>query len=136
MYELTSFLPGSLTAQDTLLLAIAYLAFKHMIADFFLQTKYQWSNKGRYGHSGGLLHAAIHTVLSAPVLLILPPASIEFGAAVLAAEYVVHYHCDWTKEQVVKANKWTFTNDAFWRAMGVDQLVHGLTYVAMVRALA
>jgi hypothetical protein len=124
------------TPHDAVLVAIAYLAFKHMVADFYFQTKYQWANKGRYGHPGGLLHAGIHVVLSAPVLLILPPADLNYGLMVLGAEFLVHYHCDWTKEQVVKANGWTFQNNAFWRAMGTDQLVHGLTYVAMVRALA
>jgi hypothetical protein len=125
----------SLTSLDGLLLGLAYLACKHAIADFFLQTKYQWSNKGRYGHPGGLLHAGIHLVLSLPILAILPPPSLAYGLAVLAAEFGVHYHCDWIKEKVVKTNSWTFQNDAYWRAMGVDQLVHGLTYVAMVRAL-
>ena len=45
---------------DGMLLGLAYLMAKHALADFFLQTKYQWANKGRYGHPGGLLHAAIH----------------------------------------------------------------------------
>ena len=125
-----------LMSPDWLLLGLAYLAFKHAIADFFLQTRYQWANKGRYGHPGGLLHAGIHVVFSLPILLILPPPNQTYGLAVLAAEFLVHYHCDWTKEKIVKVNGWTFTNDAFWRAMGVDQLVHGLTYIAMVRALA
>jgi hypothetical protein len=125
----------ALTSYNALLLGLAYLASKHAIADFFLQTKYQWSNKGRYGHPGGILHAGIHVLMSAPLLLILPPPSLNYGLAVLGAEFLVHYHCDWTKEKFVKTNGWTFQNDAFWRAMGVDQLVHALTYVAMVRAL-
>ncbi len=125
-----------LNAQDMLLACLAYFAVKHAIADYFLQTRYQWANKGRYGHPGGLLHAAIHVVFSAPALLILPPPSLNFGLGLLAAEFVVHYHCDWTKEQVVKRMGLTFADNAFWRAMGVDQLVHGLTYIAMVRALA
>lgn len=125
-----------LSPHDLLFAGLAYLAVKHAIADFMLQTRYQWANKGRYGHPGGLLHAAIHIAFSAPLLLILPPPSLEYAAAVFGAEFLVHYHCDWSKEQVVKRLGLTFTDDAFWRAMGVDQLVHGLTYIAMVRALA
>ena len=120
---------------DMIFAGLAYLAVKHAIADFMLQTRYQWSNKGRYGHPGGLLHAGIHLVCSAPLLLILPPPSLGYGLAVLGAEFLVHYHCDWTKEQVGKRLGLTFTDDGFWRAMGIDQLVHGLTYIAMVRAL-
>jgi Protein of unknown function (DUF3307) len=120
---------------DILLLALVYLAGKHALADFFLQTKYQWANKGRYGHPGGILHALIHAALSAPILLMLPPPSSSYGIAVLGAEFVAHYHCDWLKEKFVKAWGLGFQNDGFWRAMGIDQLVHGITYIAMVRAL-
>jgi Protein of unknown function (DUF3307) len=125
-----------LTATELMLAGVAYLLVKHAIADFFLQTRYQWANKGRYGHPGGLLHVAIHGALSLPVLLILVPQSAGDAATVLAAEAFVHYHCDWIKEQVVKRWGWTPATDGFWRAMGVDQLVHGLTYVGMAWALA
>jgi Protein of unknown function (DUF3307) len=124
-----------LTAADWMLLCLAYLAIKHAIADFFLQTKYQWENKGRYGHPGGLLHAAIHTVFSLPIFWMVQPESAQWAALVLAAEFVVHYHCDWIKEQILKQYALTYQDDGFWRALGIDQLVHGLTYVAMVRAL-
>ncbi len=123
------------TATESVFVGLGYLLVKHAIADFFLQTQYHRANKGRYGHPGGLLHAAIHVAMSAPVLLILAPPSLDYAAAVLGAEYLIHYHCDWTKEQVVKRAGWTPTTDKFWRAMGLDQLVHGLTYVGMVWAL-
>ena len=40
------------------LAAVAVLMVKHALADFYLQTPYQYLNKGTYGHPGGLLHAA------------------------------------------------------------------------------
>jgi Protein of unknown function (DUF3307) len=125
----------SLILQDWMFIGLAYLAAKHAIADFFLQSKYMYANKGIYGHPGGLLHVLIHAGFSAPLLLILPPPTALYGALVLAAEFVVHYHCDWAKEKIVKGNGWSFDNYNYWRAMGIDQLVHGLTYIAMVRAL-
>jgi Protein of unknown function (DUF3307) len=124
----------SLMAQDWMFFGLAYLAVKHALADFFLQTKYQYTNKGVYGHPGGLLHVLIHVALSAPLLWILAPTA-PYGALILGAEFVVHYHCDWVKEKIVKRNGWSFTNNNYWRAMGIDQLVHGLTYLGMVRAL-
>ena len=57
--------------------------------------EYQWRNKGFYGHPGGLLHAGIHLVLTLPVFLLLIPPSLAFAAAVVAGEYIVHYHIDW-----------------------------------------
>ncbi len=125
----------ALTAMELMLAGMAYLLAKHAIADFFLQTRYQWANKGRYGHPGGLLHVAIHAALSLPVLLILVPRTGDQAGAVLGLEALVHYHCDWLKEQFVKRLQLTPETDGFWRAMGADQLVHGLTYVGMVWAL-
>lgn len=118
-----------------LLAGLCYLLAKHVVADFFLQTRYQWSNKGTYGHPGGFLHAAIHAGLSAPVLMILPPATATLGATLLIGEFALHYHIDWLKEQVVRRGGWTTANDQFWMALGVDQFAHHLTYLAMVAAL-
>lgn len=115
-----------------ILLAIGYLTVKHMLGDFFLQTPYQYLHKGQYGHPGGLLHALIHVVLTAPVFLLLPPASAVSAAIILLAEYVTHYHIDWLKEKVVRSGKLTTDCPRFWYALGVDQLAHYLTYLAIV----
>jgi hypothetical protein len=40
------------------LAAVAVLMVKHAVADFYLQTPYQFLNKGKYGHPGGFIHAA------------------------------------------------------------------------------
>lgn len=47
---------------NDIILMIALLFTKHFIIDFPLQTKYQWSNKGIYGHPGGILHAGLHGI--------------------------------------------------------------------------
>ncbi len=119
-----------------IILGFTFLSVKHTIADFFLQTPYQYLNKGTYGHPGGLLHSGIHVALSVPVFLLLAPSSALFGAAILAGEFVVHYHTDWLKEQANKRNGWQPDGPAFWRAFGVDQLAHMLTYIAIVYLLA
>lgn len=119
----------------TLLLALAVLMTKHTAADFLLQTPYQYLNKGIYGHPGGLLHAGIHIVLTIPVFLVLTPAFATLVPAVLAGEFVVHYHVDWIKEQAVKRGGWDQETAQFWWALGLDQLAHMLTYLAMVAIL-
>ena len=120
---------------DTVLLAIAVLLFKHWVADFLLQTVYQVKNKGRYGHPGGLLHSATHVLCTLPVFVLLAPPSLQFGLGLLAAEYVFHYHVDWTKEQLNKALSLKPDMSGFWYLLGLDQLVHGLTYVTIIWAL-
>jgi hypothetical protein len=114
------------------LVAMAYLLIKHCIADFLLQTENQRRTKGDYGALGGITHALTHIALTAPVFLILPPVEIGAIAALLAGEFTVHYHLDWAKEQAVRHNGWTSRDTPFWWALGIDQLGHGLTYVALL----
>jgi Protein of unknown function (DUF3307) len=122
-------------ATDLQAAALAYLLIKHMIADFFLQTEFQWRNKGAYGHPGGLLHVAIHAALTLPVFLIIRPPTWIIATLVLLAELLVHYHVDWLKDRIVNRRRWTAADNNYWRALGVDQMLHGLTYVAIVRVL-
>lgn len=119
---------------ELMLAAMAYLLVKHAIADFLLQTAYQRQTKGIYGALGGLTHCLTHILLTAPVLLVFPGLGLGRSAAILAAEFVVHYHLDWLKDQAVRRQGWTSHDTAFWWALGLDQLMHGLTYVAILAA--
>jgi hypothetical protein len=114
------------------LAAMTYLLAKHAVADFFLQTPAIYRQKGIYGAPGGLLHAFIHIVLTAPVFFLFPTGGTELAAALLAAEFSVHYHIDWLKEQIVRHYGWAFADPQYWRALGFDQFLHGLTYVAIL----
>lgn len=115
-----------------MLWGFTWLAAKHCLADFILQTPYQYRNKGIYGHPGGILHAAIHIICTAPVFFILPPASAFDALAILTGEFAIHYHVDWLKEQVVKRHGLVADTPGFWYALGTDQLAHYLTYIAIV----
>jgi hypothetical protein len=117
------------------LAAVAVLMVKHAVADFYLQTPYQYLNKGTYGHPGGLLHSAIHVALTPLVYLVLIPGSLLIAGAIALGEFVAHYHIDWLKEQIVRRNGMTMQDPGFWHALGTDQLVHGLTYLVIVAAL-
>jgi hypothetical protein len=114
------------------LAAITYLLVKHAIADFILQTDQIFRQKGSYGAPGGLWHALIHILLTAPVFLLFPGGGPGLAAMLLAGEFVVHYHIDWTKEQILRREGWTPKDKYFWWALGIDQLLHGLTYVAIL----
>lgn len=114
------------------LVAMALLLIKHAIADFLLQTAYQRATKGTYGAWGGLAHSATHIALTAPILLLFPGVGLVRGATILAGEFVVHYHLDFLKDQAVRRFGWTSHHTPFWWALGLDQLMHGLTYVAIV----
>jgi hypothetical protein len=112
------------------LIAVWILLAKHLVFDFFLQTAYQYRNKGIYGHPGGILHAGLHAFGTSFLFLYVYPGA-ALAAQILAGEFIVHYHIDWTKEQVVKRLRLTTENSAFWWALGVDQFLHGATYIAI-----
>lgn len=108
---------------------------KHFLADFVLQTRYQWANKGTYGHLGGVLHAGIHAIGSLPAILVLSqtPGLI---AAIAAAEFAVHYHIDWTKEQINRRRGLSHHEALFRIVFGADQFLHQMTYVIVLAVLA
>ncbi|MEE9587151.1 MAG: DUF3307 domain-containing protein [Hyphomicrobiaceae bacterium] len=115
------------------LAAVAVLLVKHAVADFYLQTPYQYFNKGIYGHPGGFVHAGIHVALTPLVYLVLVPGSLLVAGAIAVGEFLLHYHIDWLKEQAT--NGLTAQDRGFWYALGADQLIHGLTYLAIVATL-
>jgi len=93
------------------LLAVAVLMFKHAVAHFYLQSTYQYVNKGHYGHPGGMLHSAIHVALTPLVYLVSAP-SLLLALGIAASEFLLHYHIDWLKEQITHRNGWTRRTDA------------------------
>lgn len=108
---------------DHLTIVITLFTIKHFIADFPLQPSYQWMNKGKYGHPGGLLHAAIHAAFTLVILW-----WFDMPLWLAAIDGVIHYHVDWLKMQL----PWKPDNKYFWWALGVDQMLHYLTYVGIV----
>ncbi len=119
----------------TVLWLLLLFQIKHLAADYLFQSGWMVRNKGRYGHPGGLLHAAIHGVCTIPVLL-LAPLSIGVVTAIVVAEVVLHYHIDWAKVQFGHLLKLTPERQGYWIAMGADQFAHQLTYVLILAAVA
>ena len=116
------------------LAVIALLLAKHFLFDFVLQTRFQLANKHVYGHPGGLAHAALHALGTSTAFLIATPAW-WVGAAILAVEFVAHYHIDWAKELVLRRTRWGYADGRYWAVFGGDQLIHGLGYVVIAWAL-
>ena len=113
------------------LLLIVGLQIKHFIGDFVVQTPWMLNNRRYYGHPGGLSHAGVHMALSVIVLAVAgtPPG---FLVGLVLAEGLVHYHVDWAKDNISSKQKLTPDRQTFWIALGADQGLHHLTYLAMV----
>lgn len=116
----------------TFLNILLLLNLKHFICDFPLQAfPFQYTNKGTYGHIGGVLHSVIHIVGSFLVLYFFVPLELAFVLSIF--DGMVHYHIDWAKVNIGKHYNLKPTNsEMFWVLLGIDQLLHSLTYFAMV----
>jgi len=106
------------------------LLIKHFIMDFPLQRPYMLEEKGTYLARGGIHHAACHVLGTILALMwFLSPLWVLYLAIL---DGLIHYHVDWTKMKLGKRYGWTPANQAFWTAIGADQLAHQLTYLGLV----
>lgn len=119
----------------------ALLIIKHFIVDFLLQTSYQWSNKGTFGHPGGLLHAGLHGIgtylcLVWPYGMLFLPLHGWIVPALAIGDAVVHYFIDWAKMNINQKTGWKpDTHMAFWNLLGLDQLLHYFTYWGIIKII-
>ena len=102
-----------------------------MLGDFFLQTKTMLNGRGQYMHFGRLMHAGVHALLSFVVFMIVG-SPLVFVLLLVLAEMIVHFHIDWWKGQLTAKQNLTPAQASYWRATGIDQALHQLTYVAMI----
>jgi Protein of unknown function (DUF3307) len=118
-----------------LLWSLALLEIKHFACDFVLQTAFLYRNKGKYGHPAGFVHAGLHAAGSLPaILLVIQSAGL--AAAIVAVEFLVHYHVDWLKLYIDKRYRLGINQSVYWMIFGLDQLIHQITYVAILAVLA
>lgn len=113
------------------IITLLFLLFtKHFVVDFILQTEYQWSNKGKFLHPGGVLHSFLHGISSFFIMkeYIDPELAYEFSLI----EGCVHYLIDWSKVNINEYFEWkSNTSPKFWYLLGFDQYLHSLTYLLM-----
>jgi hypothetical protein len=113
------------------LLLVLLLFTKHFIVDFPLQTKVQYSNKGTYGHPGGVLHSWLQGAGTYLCFFWFVPSQLCLMLAV--ADMLLHYHIDWAKMNLNKTLGWgPTTHEQFWWLLGFDQYLHALTYVGLI----
>jgi hypothetical protein len=121
----------------TAIILMVLLQLKHFIVDFPLQGPFQYKNKGTYGHSGGLLHAFNHGIGTyfaiGGLSYFYPSLTLPLAAGLAAADMAIHYHVDWAKMKLNAKLGWgPTTHEEFWWLLGLDQLLHQLTYVWII----
>ena len=116
---------------ETVLILFAGLEIKHYIADYLLQPKWLLGGKGSLTEPGGYVHAAIH-VFGSLLVLLLVGVPLPAMAAILAAEFVVHYAIDFSKYRFGGGVQQQTAPWRYWALHGFDQLLHQLTYAGML----
>ena len=109
---------------------LAWLQFKHFVADYLLQPAWILRGKGNLWHPGGYVHAGLHALGSLPGLVLLAPGS--WIAALMVAEFSVHFAIDHLKAIHALRRPADIMTRAFLAAHGADQFLHHLTYVGML----
>lgn len=107
---------------------------KHFICDFPLQAfPWMYLNKGTYGHPGGIAHASVHMVGTALVLIHL---NVLIWPVLALFDGLAHYHIDLSKVKIGKIyNLRPDNSEWFWILLGVDQLLHCLTYYTIIEII-
>ena len=119
-----------------LVILLALFGIKHFICDFWLQYPRMLAEKGIYGARGGIEHAVIHGLGTLIVLLCvftLNAPSILVAVKLALLDSVLHYHIDWAKQKLNKGL--TPADRKFWLWLGLDQLLHYLTYLFIIGLL-
>ena len=114
-----------------LLVLLCLLQIKHMLGDYFLQTRMMLDGRDQYAHLGRFLHAGVHATGSFIAFLVIG-APVAFIVPLVLAEWAVHFHIDWWKGRHTSDQNLTPADAGYWRASGVDQALHQLTYIAMI----
>ena len=118
-------------AADTLLILAVLFSIKHFLADYPLQTAYQYKNKGDFLHIGGILHALIHGIFTTAIFSMYVPFIMAYFLGYF--DMVIHYLIDYCKVRINNKFGLSPTNsDKFWWLLGLDQLLHALTYIGLI----
>jgi Protein of unknown function (DUF3307) len=109
---------------------IAALQAKHFVADGPLQTHAMVLAKSFYGKRDGIIHSAIHA-LGTMIVFGLFQFPVRTVLVLALVDFFVHYHVDYSKENIVKKAGWTVKDGPFWWALSADQMLHQFTYLAL-----
>lgn len=112
---------------------LACLQFKHFVVDYVLQPAWILRGKGNFRMIGGYVHAGGHALGTAPALM-LAEADLMRVAILVLAEFIAHYLIDYGKALLTRHDRADATTRAYWAMHGADQLMHQLTYAALILA--
>ena len=113
-----------------ILIILILLQIKHWYIDFVNQSDEEVNGKAIYGNLKGIGHSAKHGIATMLIftLWLGPVGSFLLGLI----DFVIHYHTDWLKMNYGNRD---VTTPAFWNHLGLDQMVHQITYILLAYSL-
>jgi hypothetical protein len=111
---------------NSIFILLALLQIKHWYIDFVDQTAEEVRCKGIYGHWTGIAHSFKHAVVTWVLVLLFAPVPLACALALL--DLAIHYHTDWIK---IRFGNRDITSPTFWNHLGLDQMIHQFTYIAI-----
>lgn len=118
----------SFLLETNMYLLLALLFIKHFLCDFYWQTPYMLKKSSPTGWFWPLtLHVATHSAVTLVIMLFF--TDLPFAIVIAIAEFALHWAIDYWKAQKAKAD---FNSRAFWNYLGIDQMFHNMTYLAIL----
>ena len=113
---------------------VLYLVFraKQFICDFFLQSSWMALVKIKPFSQGGAKALCMHAGIHAGFTLIV---TLMFAAQfwwLAIADFFIHFAIDKGKGMLTNKMGWTYKDNAYWWAFGLDQEAHNLTHLAYI----
>ena len=105
------------------------LQIKHWYIDFVNQTAEEVAHKGIYLDWKGVKHSLKHGLATFVILYgVTGFTYLHFALLLAIADFVLHYHIDWTKMNYGNRDIQT---PQFWNHLGLDQMAHQFCYITI-----
>ena len=108
---------------------LSLLLIKHFIVDWCLQSDDEVKHKGTYFHPIGIMHSVKHSL---GTVLVTAPFLPSVALALGLIDGFLHYHIDWSKQNIARKLGLSANDNKFWILIGFDQLLHQFCYLALV----
>jgi hypothetical protein len=120
-------------AATVVIAMLVWLQVKHYVADYLLQPVWMLDAKDDPHRAGGYAHAGVHAFGSLPAFII-AGSNVEAVATLVLAEFAAHYLIDFGKARLSVGIGGGPDTKIYWSLHGGDQLMHHLTYSALIVA--
>jgi len=117
---------------DLIFVLLIVFQFKHWLCDHIFQTNYMLKKANKVGWLFPLLsHSVVHAYFTFLIVLSINPDLLWLSLVDLTTHFLV----DKLKADKRMLGRFTITTKMFWVSLGLDQMLHHLTYYFIIYTL-